>query len=81
MKRKYRKSGSVRRFEKRERELNREVSMVPTPELAEEPDELKSFHFEHCQVCGTPLCTEGGCAGTGMCGPCCTGDASTTGKY
>lgn len=44
-------------------------------------DEPKSFHFGHCAVCGTPLCTQGGCAGTGMCGPCCTGDAATAGEY
>ena len=34
-----------------------------------------------CVVCGTPLIEPGGCAGTGMCGPCCTGDASTAGEY
>ena len=34
-----------------------------------------------CEVCGTPLVTPGGCAGTGMCGPCCLGDASTVGEY
>ena len=36
---------------------------------------------ERCIVCGTPLVTDGGCANTGMCGPCCTGDASTVGEY
>ena len=35
----------------------------------------------HCAVCGTPLCTKGGCANTGMCGPCCTGEADTAGEY
>ena len=34
-----------------------------------------------CVVCGTPLIEPGECAGTGMCGPCCTGDASTAGEY
>ena len=34
-----------------------------------------------CLVCGAPLIEPGGCAGTGMCGPCCTGDASTVGEY
>ena len=34
-----------------------------------------------CIICGTPLIVPGGCAGTGMCGPCCLGDASTAGEY
>lgn len=34
-----------------------------------------------CIVCGEPLMEPGGCGGTGMCGPCCTGDASTVGEY
>jgi hypothetical protein len=47
----------------------------------EDRDGPKTFHCGHCVVCGTPLCTEGGCAGTGMCGPCCTGEADTAGEY
>jgi hypothetical protein len=47
-----------------------------------EREEPKSFVGKgHCAVCGTPLCTRGGCAGTGMCGPCCTGEADTAGEY
>ncbi len=34
-----------------------------------------------CEVCEIPLIDEGGCGGTGLCGPCCTGDASTVGEY
>ena len=30
-----------------------------------------------CEVCGCDLCIEGGYAGTGMCGPCATGEAET----
>ena len=30
-----------------------------------------------CISCGQPLIIPGGMAGTGLCGPCCTGDAST----
>ena len=33
-----------------------------------------------CVVCGAPLIERGGCAGSGMCGPCCLGDASTVGE-
>jgi hypothetical protein len=45
-------------------------------------DDQKSFvGFGHCFACGTPLCTQGGCAGTGLCGPCCTGEADTAGEY
>lgn len=46
-----------------------------------EKDGPKRFTFGHCAVCGTPLCTQGGCANTGMCGPCCTGEADTAGEY
>lgn len=37
--------------------------------------------FGHCEVCETPLMTEGGCEGTGLCGPCCLGEADTVGEY
>jgi len=47
----------------------------------DETDEPKSFTHGHCVVCGTPLCTTGGCAGTGMCGPCCTGSAEDVGEF
>jgi len=30
-----------------------------------------------CSVCKQSLYKKGGYGGTGMCGPCCTGDAST----
>lgn len=39
------------------------------------------FDPDKCTVCDTPLIEPGGCAGSGMCGPCCTGDASTAGEY
>ena len=45
-------------------------------------ERIKSFvGHGNCAVCGAPLCTHGGCANTGMCGPCCTGDADTAGEY
>ena len=50
------------------------------PECSGERD-FKSFTFGHCNVCGTPLCTKGGCANTGLCGPCCTGEADTAGEF
>ena len=31
----------------------------------------------NCIVCGTSLGITGGMGGTGMCGPCCTGEAAT----
>lgn len=31
----------------------------------------------HCIVCDTSLGIPGGMAKTGMCGPCCTGEAAT----
>ena len=54
------------------------------PEPQEDDDSLdepKSFTLGHCVVCGAPLYTRDGCAGTGMCGPCATGDADTAGEY
>ena len=42
---------------------------------------LPAAKVRSCLVCGMPLIEPGGCAGTGMCGPCCTGDASTAGEY
>ena len=33
-----------------------------------------------CMVCGQPLLKPNGMAGTGMCGPCCTGEADTFGE-
>ncbi len=35
----------------------------------------------YCKVCRDPLLNRGGCGGTGLCGPCCLGDASTVGEY
>lgn len=32
--------------------------------------------FGRCIVCEQELGIKGGCAGTGMCGPCCTGEAA-----
>ena len=34
-----------------------------------------------CVVCGTPLVEAGGAGGTGMCGPCCTGESDTVGEF
>jgi hypothetical protein len=49
------------------------------PGKAREPK--SSVGKGHCAVCGTPLFTPGGCANTGLCGPCCTGEADTAGEY
>lgn len=35
----------------------------------------------HCIVCEQELGILGGMAGTGMCGPCCTGEAETTDEF
>jgi hypothetical protein len=37
--------------------------------------------YGRCFVCKAPLIEPTGCAGSGLCGPCCTGDASTAGEY
>lgn len=41
-------------------------------------DELRTYR---CTVCDTPLIDKGGCGDTGMCGPCCLGEADTVGMY
>lgn len=33
--------------------------------------------FGLCDSCETPLFIKGGMAGTGLCGPCCTGESET----
>ncbi len=33
--------------------------------------------FGTCEVCEAPLMSDGGYGGTGMCGPCTTGEAET----
>jgi hypothetical protein len=35
--------------------------------------------FGRCIVCNAPLFEQGGFAESGMCGPCCTGEAATYG--
>lgn len=35
--------------------------------------------FGECLSCGTPLLENGGFHETGLCGPCCTGEARTAG--
>ena len=37
--------------------------------------------FGRCESCETPLGVEGGMAGTGLCGPCCTGEAETLSEF
>lgn len=39
----------------------------------------KQEEFGECLSCGTPLIESGGFHGTGLCGPCCTGESSTIG--
>lgn len=39
-----------------------------------QPDD---YGEEECLSCGAPLLQPGGYAGSGMCGPCCTGEADT----
>ena len=40
-------------------------------------DMIKEIGFGQCSSCGQPLYKKGGYAGSGMCGPCCTGEAAT----
>lgn len=47
-------------------------------------DPLKEPEVESagiCAVCDAPLLEAGGCGGTGLCGPCATGEADTAGEY
>lgn len=44
---------------------------IQTGEPGEDKEAMK------CIVCETPLGIPGGMAETGMCGPCCTGEADT----
>jgi hypothetical protein len=37
----------------------------------------RGIRFGTCEVCGTELGKRGGYGGTGMCGPCCTGESET----
>ena len=41
---------------------------------------MEENNFGMCDVCDEELLQEGGYAGSGMCGPCCTGDAGTIGE-
>lgn len=65
------------------RDLERFVHAVNHPDCEDRKElELtkcikKFVTKEICQVCEQELGIPGGYAGTGMCGPCCTGDAST----
>ncbi len=34
-----------------------------------------------CMSCGAELTIPGGYAGSGLCGPCCTGDSSTLDEF
>lgn len=36
---------------------------------------------EACLSCGEPLGLKGGMGGTGLCGPCCTGEAATLDEF
>jgi len=61
---------------KRQRKIERQYTK---PERDQK--KVKSFRGPgKCRVCGMPLFA-GGCAGTGMCGPCCTGESDTVGEF
>jgi hypothetical protein len=47
----------------------------PPEKLTE--DIIRESGCGQCDCCEQPLFKKGGYAGTGLCGPCCTGDAST----
>ena len=40
-------------------------------------EEKKLMLKEKCTSCQTDLCIPGGYAGTGLCGPCATGESET----
>ena len=41
------------------------------------PFQVQGNGFGMCESCKTPLFIPGGYGGTGLCGPCCTGEAET----
>ncbi len=49
---------------------------VPTPQ-----DCAKSEGLGKCEVCDQPLGKRGGYEDSGMCGPCCTGEADTHSEF
>lgn len=45
------------------------------------PDEQEDKDELNCITCETPLGIPGGMGGTGMCGPCCTGESETLSEF
>lgn len=39
--------------------------------------QVRGYGFGLCDACEQPLGKNGGMAGTGLCGPCCTGESET----
>lgn len=64
-------------------EIERQVSENDEARAAHDPGRPKSkprdipAQFGVCEVCEAPLMSQGGYGGTGMCGPCTTGEAET----
>ena len=54
---------------------NRRHNPYPLPADGREPH--GAGEVPRCEVCGCVMVLPGGCADSGMCGPCCTGEADT----
>ena len=68
-------------------EIERQVFEDDNARAAHDPNRPKSKPrsveepaFGVCEVCEAPLMSRGGYGGTGMCGPCTTGEADTIGE-
>lgn len=61
------------------REIRRLVRENDEARAAHDPNRppTKQSSFGLCEVCESPLMSPGGYGGTGMCGPCTTGEAAT----
>ncbi len=64
---------------KRKRKRDKESAQPDRDGLTEELFDLADEFFADgfCVTCGCPLGLPGGMGGTGLCGPCCTGEADT----
>lgn len=63
---------------KRRRNNRRRKARAPGERCPQKPKRQRAKPYrETCSGCGNTLFEPGGFAGTGLCGPCCTGEADT----
>ena len=65
----------------RQRRAERKFKMENRPWMVRAIKDAKEVpYYGRCGSCDTPLGIKGGCADTGLCGPCATGEAATVGE-